>query len=246
MLSRVLQLLLTIYWRFQQDSHTAIGKKAKTESIGNSECGDKEQQAFDELRTKLTRAPVLVYFDPLVPTKIETDAAKYICSGILSEQYLGGKCRPVAYQCKTMSNGECNYDIHDKKLLAIGQAFHKWKRYTRGTPKPVQVLTDCKNLVTFMTTKKLSERQARWRQEWSQYNFRIEYRLGNEGGKSEALPNRERYLPTAGDKRLTRNTGILLPQEQYWEIPDTKGIRLDILEATAFSRKGRRRNTESK
>jgi len=68
--------------------------------------------------------------------------------------------------------------MHDHELLAIVQAFHEWKRYTRGSLKPVQVLTDHKNLVTFMTTKEPSERQARWMQELSQYNFKIEYRPG--------------------------------------------------------------------
>jgi len=70
-----------------------------------------------------------------------------------------------------MSNAECNYDIHDKELLAIVQAFQEWKRYRRGSPKPLRVLTDYKNFVTFMTTMELSERQARWMQEFSQYNF---------------------------------------------------------------------------
>jgi len=113
---------------------------------------------LDELRTKLTTAPVLVYFDPLGPTKIETDASKYVCSSILSQQCQDGKWRPVAYRSKTMSDAESNYDIHDKELLAIVQAFHEWKRYTRGNPKPIPVLTDHKNLVTFMTTKELNER----------------------------------------------------------------------------------------
>jgi len=133
-----------------------------------------------------------------------------------------------------MSDAECNYDIHDKELLAIVQAFHEWKRYTRGNTKPIRVLTDHKNLVTFMTTKELKERQARWMQELSQYNFKIEYRPGKEGGKPDALTRREGDLPTAGDKRLTRNVGILLPKERYWDIPDTEEIKLDMLETTKF------------
>jgi len=149
--------------------------RTKKECIGNWEWGDKEQKALDELKTKLTTAPVLVYFDPLAPTKIETDASKYVCSGILSQQCQDGKWRPVAYRSKTMSDAEYNYNIHNKELLAIVQAFPKWKRYTRGNPKPIRVLTDHKNLVTFMTTKELNERQARWMQELSQYNFKIEY-----------------------------------------------------------------------
>jgi len=87
--------------------------RTNKECIGNWEWGDKEQQAFDELRTKLTTAPVLVYFDPLAPNKIETDASKYVWSGILSEQCQDRKLRPVAYRSKTMSDAECNYDIND-------------------------------------------------------------------------------------------------------------------------------------
>jgi len=143
----------------------------------------------------------------------------------------------VAYRSKTMSDTECNYDIHDKELLAIVQAFHEWKRYTRGSLKTVRVLTDHKNLVTFMTTKELSERQARWMQELSQYNFKIEYCPGKKGGKPDALTRRERDLPTAGDKRLTRNVGILLPKERYWDIPETEEIKLDMLETTKFKDK---------
>ena len=81
---------------------------------GKWEWGEKEQQAFDELRRKLTTTPVMVHFDPKAPIKLETDASKYVCSGILSQQCAEGKWRPVAYRSKTMQNAECNYDIHDK------------------------------------------------------------------------------------------------------------------------------------
>jgi len=150
------------YRRFiEGSSRTAkpLYARTKKECIGNWEWGDKEQQAFHELRTKLTTAPGLVYFDPLAPTKIETEASKYVWSGILSQQCQERQWRPVAYRSKTMSDAECNYDIHDKELLAIVQAFHEWKRYTRGDPKPILVLTEHNNLVTFMTTKELNERQ---------------------------------------------------------------------------------------
>jgi len=71
-------------------------------------------------------------------------------------------------------------------------------------------------------------------QELSQYNFKIEDRLGKEGGKPDALRRREGDLPTAGDKRLTRNVGILLPKERYWDIPEREESRLHILETTGF------------
>jgi len=136
-----------------------------------------------------------------------------------------------------MLDAECNYNIHDKKLLAIVQAFHKWKRYTKGNPKPIRVLTDHKNLVTFMTTNELNEQQARWMQELTQYSFKIEYRPGKPGGKPEPRTRREGDLPTVGDKGLTRNVGILLPKERYRKIPETEEIKLDVLEATELQDK---------
>jgi len=188
--------------------------KKKKEGIGNWEWGDKEHQAFDELRAKVTTTPVLVYFDPLVPTKIERDTRKYVCFSILSQQWPDGKWRPVAYRSKTMLHTEYNYDIHDKELLAIVQAFQEWKRYTRGNLKSRRVLTYHEDLVIFMTTKELNERQARWMQELSKCNFKIEYPPGKEGGKPAALTRRAGELPTAGDKRLKRNVSIVLPKER--------------------------------
>jgi len=136
-----------------------------------------------------------------------------------------------------MSDTEYNYDIHEKELLAIDQAFQEWKRYTSGNPKPIRVLTDHNNLVTFITTKELNERQARWMQELSQYNFKIRYRPGKEGGKPDALTRREGDLPTAGGKRLTQNVGILLAKERYWDTPGTEDIELKVLETTEFQDK---------
>ena len=136
---------------------------------GKWEWTDKEQYAFNELKRILTTAPVMVHFNPKAPTKIETDASKYICCSIPSQQCEDGKWRPVAYRSKTMQDAKCNYDIHDKELLAIIQALKEWKRYTRGNPRPVKVFTDHKKLVTFMSTKELSDRQGRWQEFLSHY-----------------------------------------------------------------------------
>ena len=88
-----------------------------------------------------------------------------------------------------------------------------------------------------MTTKELSERQARWIQELRPYNFKIEYRPAKEGGKPDARTRREGDLPSPGEKRLTRNVAILFPRERCWDIPETEEIKLDVLETTEFQDK---------
>ena len=198
------------------------------------ELTDKEHYAFDELRRKLTMVAVMVHFNPSARTKIETDASKSVCSGILSQQGEDGKWRPAAYRSKTMQDAKCNYDIHDKELLAIIQAFKEWKRYMRGSHRPVQVFTNYKNLVTFMMTNDLSERQGRWQEFLSQYNFRIIYRSGKEGRKPDTLTRRPGDIPTTEEKKGGRRREILLPKEVYWDIPKDEDIKFEEMELAEF------------
>ena len=115
-----------------------------------------------------------------------------------------------------MSKSECNYDIHDKELLAIILALEDWRRYIKGSRQQTKILTDHKNLVPTMTKKRLNERQVRWKQFLSQFDFKIVYRPGKEGGKPDALTREPGYLPAEDDERNTQMEQILLP-EHYFE-----------------------------
>ena len=92
----------------------------------------KQQEAFDRLIHKLTRAPILAHYDLKKPITIETDAFKYITAGIISQTGDDGILRPIAYHSKSMSKNECNYDIQDKEL-AIILALEDWGRYIKGS-----------------------------------------------------------------------------------------------------------------
>jgi RNase H-like domain found in reverse transcriptase len=73
---------------------------------------------------------------------------------------------------------ELNYDVHDKELLAIFEAFQHWRHYLKGSADPIDVVTDHKNLEYFSTTKLLTRRQARWSKYLSQFNLVIRFRPG--------------------------------------------------------------------
>ena len=86
--------LCNFYRRFIEGfSRTAKPLYDRTQKKYDSkwEWTNKEQHAFDELRRKLTTAPVMIHFNPKAATKIETDASKYVCSGIWSQQDEDGK-----------------------------------------------------------------------------------------------------------------------------------------------------------
>ena len=86
-----------------------------------------------------------------------------------------------------------NYTTHDKEMLAIVHTMKKFQHYLRGTKHPVIVKSDHRNLRTFMTTKDLNARQARWAEELSSYNFVIEHIKGKENKVADALSRRPDY-----------------------------------------------------
>ena len=187
-----------------------------TEKDQKWEFGTKHQEAFDRLIHKLTHAPILAHYDPKKPITIETDASKYVTVEIISQTGDDSILRPIAYRSKSMSKSEYNYDVHDKELLARIIALEDWRRYIKGSRQQTKILTDHKNLVPFMTKKRLNERQVQWKQFLSQFDFKIVYRPGKEGGKRDALTRGPGYLPAENDERNTQMEQILLP-EHYFE-----------------------------
>jgi len=57
---------------------------------------------------------------------METDALDYALAAILSIMTKDNKIYPIAFHSWTFSALELNYDIHDKELLAIFEAFKIW------------------------------------------------------------------------------------------------------------------------
>ncbi len=168
------------------------------------------QEAFDNLKTLFSTAPILALFDPEKESVLETDASDHISAGVHSQPDETGLLRPVAFFSKKHSPQECNYEIYDKELLAIVLAFQEWRQELEGSAKQVKVLSDHRNLEYFMTTKMLNRRQARWAEYLSRFDFKIHYRPGKLGGKPDALTRRSGDLPRAGDLRLEHQKQVLL------------------------------------
>ena len=212
------------YRRFiQRYSHVAgplfdlLKTADKTAGGGSFVWTGDAQAAFDRLKTAFTSAPILQHFNPGLETVVETDASDYVVSGVLSQYHVGERriLHPVAYYSRRMSPAECNYEIHDKELLAIMSCFSEWRRYLIGTQQPFLSLTDHKNLEYFKSTKVLNRRQARWAEKLADYHFDIAYRPGRDGGKPDALTRRSGDLPGEGDERLTHMRRAVLEPSRF-------------------------------
>ncbi|KAG0154712.1 hypothetical protein PDIDSM_280 [Penicillium digitatum] len=148
------------------------------------------QLSFEALKKAFTSAPVLKAFDWSKEIVLETDASDFVSAGVLSQYDDAGILHPIAFFSKKHSAAECNYEKYDKELLAIIRCFEEWRPELEGTPSPVKVITDHRNLEYFTTTKLLNRRQARWSEFLSRFNFKITYRPGKQGAKPDALTRR--------------------------------------------------------
>ena len=114
-----------------------------------------------------------------------------------------------------MSPAECNYEIYDKKLLAIINAFELWRSELEKTEEPVQVVTDHKNLEYFMSNKLLNRRQARWSEFLSKFNFEIIYRPGSMNNRADVFTRRSGDVPKKRDNRRQFQWQTMLKKKNF-------------------------------
>ena len=179
---------------------------------------DSQKQAFIRLKAAFSTAPVLAFFDYNRKTVLETDASDWASGGVLSQYDDNNHLRPVAYFSSKHSAQECNYKIYDKELLAIIKALEEWRPELQGSQEEFEIITDHKNLEYFTTTKALSQRQVRWSEFLSQYNFRIVYRPGSKAVRPDALSRRREDRPAsvdANDDRIKNRQRTVLPAERF-------------------------------
>ena len=148
-----------------------------------------------------TTPPILKHFDPTKEIIMECDASNFAIGCVLSQKW-DNILHPVAFFSRKMEKAEKNYEIHNKELLAIVTAFKVWHHHCHGSPYPIQVLTDHNNLKYFMETTKFNQRQVRWAEKLAQYDFRIHYRPGKNGGKPDALSRRPEYAEGEEEENL--------------------------------------------
>ncbi|RAL60857.1 hypothetical protein DID88_010182 [Monilinia fructigena] len=176
------------------------------------------RDAFATLKDAFITAPVLAYFDHNKRTVLETDASDWASGGVLSQYDSDGLLRPVAYFSAKRSAAECNYEIYDKELLATIKSMEEWRPELQGSQQEFEILTDHKNLEYFTTTKALNQRQVRWSEFLSHYNFRIVYRPGSKAIRPDALSRKREDRPnfaTGDDERLKNRERIVLPADKF-------------------------------
>nr|KAG5695192.1 hypothetical protein BaRGS_018314 [Batillaria attramentaria] len=147
--------------------------------------GEEEQQAFDQLKARLTSAPVLAYADPQKPFILNTDASTEGLGAVLY-QHQDGRDRVIAYASRGLNQAERRYPAHKLEFLALKWAVtDKFHDYLYGANFVVR--TDNNPLTYVLTTAKLDAAGHRWVAQLANYNFSLEYRAGRLNRDADAL-----------------------------------------------------------
>ena len=77
-----------------------------------------QQDAFNTLKGLLTKTPILRCADPKLPYEVTCDASQTGLGAVVTQIDETG-CRPVAFACRKLNEGEQNYKTNERELLAI-------------------------------------------------------------------------------------------------------------------------------
>ena len=155
-----------------------------TEFIWNVAC----QEAVEELKRKLTSAPVLSYPALDKDLVLETDANIQGLGAVLSQKQIDGLLHPVAYASRSLSGLEANYSITELETLAMVWAITYFHCYLYG--HKVTVFTDHSAVKVVLETPNPSGKHARW---WTRMygtgvkSVKIIHRSGKSNANADAL-----------------------------------------------------------
>ena len=140
---------------------------------------DREQKAWERLRSLLASAEVLCHFDPKLKIKLDCDASPFGVAAVLSHVFLDGSERPIAYASRSLTQAEKNYSQLDKEALAIIFGIKRFHPYLYGNH--FVLVTDHKPLLSILGPKSevpslAAARLQRWALILSPFSYEMEFR----------------------------------------------------------------------
>ena len=145
------------------------------------------EESFEELKRRLTSAPVLVLPSPSEPFVVYCDASKMGLGRVLMHD---GKV--VAYASRQLRVHERNYPTHDLELAAVVFVLKIWRHYLYGSR--LEVFSDHKSLKYLFDQKELNMRQRRWLEFLKDYDFNLSYHPEKANVVADALSRKTIHM----------------------------------------------------
>src|SRR5258708_193720 len=211
---------VNFYWKFICDfSDVAHPLYALTRKTQQWVWGSPEQKVFDALKKAVTSAPVLTFPSQSGRFRLKCDASNFATGAVLSQAQADGMHQPIAFMSKGFSDAECNYQIHDKEMLAIMHTLDKWHHFLEGVTEKFKILTDHRNLAYFRDAQKLNCRQARWSLFLSCFDFSLCHQPGWLMGKPDTLSQRSDHPRRKDDNATSPYSPLMCLKFVTWRPP---------------------------
>jgi len=197
---------------------TKKGKyKKKNQPLGIGAWDSSCDKAFNELKSKLTEAPILGHPDFKQPYILEIDASLSGLGAVLSQDQ-GDRRVVLCYASRALRENEKNmknYSSMKLELLALKWAVTE-KFRDLLIASQFTVYTDNNPLSYINTSARLGATETRWVAELAQFNFDIKYRSGKSNSNADALSRKSKHTPEVARLEETvviDNRNTLVPPE---------------------------------
>nr|GEZ66491.1 reverse transcriptase domain-containing protein [Tanacetum cinerariifolium] len=127
-------------------------------------------KAFQTLKQKLTKAPILISPNWDLPFELMCDASDFAIGAVLGQRY-EKHFRPIHYASKTLTEAESNYTTTKKEMLSVAYAFEKFRSYL--IMNKCIVHTDHSALKYLFVKKDAKARLLRWVLLLQEFNFDV-------------------------------------------------------------------------
>lgn len=150
------------------------------------------QEAFDELKRRLSSDPVLQGPNYDKEFVIDTDASKVGVGAVLcqeNDEDPDGPYRPVAFFSKKLLPRETKYATVERECLAIVKAVKHFQVYVTGTHFTIRTDHNCLKFLKNM--KDIGGRLTRWSLILQPFDMMIIHRPGRLNGNADALSRQD-------------------------------------------------------
>ncbi len=145
------------------------------------------QTTFNHMKRCMIETSILRHFDQTHETILEINSFNYVNDEVLSQYDDEKVLHSIVFYNKNMSSAKCNYEIYDKELLIIIQAFKHWWLELKLTDIFIKMFINHQALISLRKDKELSRQQMRWVQKLADFNFKIMYWSNKQNIKIDAL-----------------------------------------------------------
>ncbi|GBG78912.1 hypothetical protein CBR_g28626 [Chara braunii] len=150
--------------------------------------GEDARELFLVLKATLLSAEVLCIYDPLLPTRVTTDASDYGI-GVILEQHDGVDWHPVKYFSKKVPVVHSIDNARKKELLTFVHVLKQWRDFLLGRSH-FRWVTGNHLLVFYKTKDTVNSTIARWMAFIDQFDFFPDHIPGKSNRFADALSRR--------------------------------------------------------